>query len=244
MVVVSTTFAALFATFLPSVVSAGDDYPLVLKIVSADAIVHVRLTFDRPIPERWPNKEYKPLGWAFPMALAERACRTAKRVEVLFGPQDAKLPAFCGPTIDDPWWWNAHQVGSAEMLLFLKESPSASGWSTLQGVEGPQPSDPAVIALVRRAARWRRLPHDARVTAMRRALGDPNRDVVATAVGLLCLDASESVGTWVSEASAHWHPTKDELESYCRSMHEFDRPSKTTANPGGGGRNAKSHPAP
>jgi hypothetical protein len=243
MVVASTVFAAVFATLLPSVVAAGDDYSLVLKIVSADAIVHVRLTFDRPIPERWPNREYRPLGWAFPMALAERACRTAKKVEVLSGPQNVKLPTFCGPTLNEPWWWDAHQAGSAEILLFLREFPSPSGWSVLQGVEGPEDPNPAVLALVRRAARWRRLPRDARIAAMRSALGDQNRDVVATAVGLLCLDAPESVGIWVSEASRHWHPNKDELESYCRSMHEFDRPAKTPAYPPGGGR-AKSHPAP
>jgi hypothetical protein len=168
---------------------AGEDYTFIQKLFMADAIVHVAMTFDRPIPERWPNKACDRLKWAFPHALVERASRTAKVKEVLRGPHDGKLPATFGSTVDDCWWWEVHKRGSAELVLFLKKEPG--GWREIRGVEGPEPASPETLAAVRRIVRWMAKPRDARIAVARKEIRSRTEPYVSAAIATLCLDAPD-----------------------------------------------------
>jgi hypothetical protein len=148
------------------------------------------MTFDQPIPANWPNKTCNRLKWAFPHALVKRASRTAKIKEVLHGAHDGKLPETFGSTVDDCWWWDVHQKGSAEIVLFLRKTPE--GWREIRGVEGPTTASPAVLAQVRRIVRWLDQPREKRIATAKKHLRARTEPEVSTALTTLCLDAPET----------------------------------------------------
>jgi hypothetical protein len=200
--------------------SGGDGYSDAQKLLGADAILLVKMTFDKPIPERWPNKECKRQGWAFPHALVYRAVRTATIEEVLLGPFEGKLPAWTGPTVGECWWWDVRKAGSAELIVFLVKSPA--GWQQIQGVEGATVLHPESLALIKRVAQWRSLSKEKRIVAARAALAEKNSGVVSMAIASLCLDASTLVEGWARDAQVeHWEP--EEIRSQCDSVQQIRR---------------------
>ena len=129
-------FAIFFQLIVCSIAFSGEWLSLSEKVFRADAIIEVRLVFDKPIPKKWKNKKYDPLGWGFPDQLIGRAKTGATITRILkhVGGDSISLPgSFHVFSSNSACWWKAHRRGEIRALIFLTKEKN--GYKMFLGVE-------------------------------------------------------------------------------------------------------------
>lgn len=180
-------------------VNAGEEISLGEKVFTADAVVEIELSFQKPIPKNWKNRTYNPAGWAFPDHLADEALSKAVVSRVLFStvaPERIILPkrlfVFSSAS---PCWWRAHAKKSVRSLVFLKRDDTGA-WNQDFGVEHEtghysnlNPSYELLLTAIQEARLWteertQALDVDARWQPQRRILlesANPYMQILAVA---------------------------------------------------------------